>query len=102
MLNLIPFACPWRKMTNCYCYSNFVRQILQKYFPASVSASVASSTISTDEQVFALCIMFFSNYIPPLSDAFNGELCSIVAHAYVDQSIISFEIINAIRNRSAN
>jgi hypothetical protein len=54
MLDFIPFARPRGKMANSYRYSNFVRQLLQKEFPASVTASVAPSSIGANKQIFAV------------------------------------------------
>jgi hypothetical protein len=48
-------------MANSYRYSDFVCQMLQKEFPASVTASVAPSSIGANEQIFAIYIMIFSN-----------------------------------------
>jgi len=60
MFDLVPLARPWWKMANCYHYSDFVRQFLQKEFPRLVSAAVTSAAISTDEQIFEFNIMVFS------------------------------------------
>ena len=102
MLDLIPLARPRWKMTNRDGYSNFISQLLQKELPTPVSASVAPTSISANEQIFASCIVIFSNQVPPLSYALYSKFCSIMAFSDVNDSVVSFEIINPIRNRGAN
>src|SRR5512137_1697138 len=102
MLDLIPFARPRWKMTNSDDYSNFISQLLQKELPSFVSASVATTSISANEQIFASCIVIFSNQVPPLSYALNGKFCGIMAFSDINDPVVSFQIINPIRNRDAN
>ena len=90
MLDLIPFARPRWKMTNSDDYSNFISQLLQKELPSFVSASVATTSISANEQIFASCIMIFSNQVPPLSYALNGKFCGIMAFSDINDPVVSF------------
>jgi hypothetical protein len=55
----------------------FNQPIPVKEFPASPTTPITSSTICTDQQLVGVLIVLFSQYMPPLPDAFDRKFRSV-------------------------
>ncbi len=58
MLNLIPFASAWWKMTNMKSQASFISKFLQLEFPKAISIAITAPTVGGNQQMFAtgLCL----------------------------------------------
>ena len=76
MFNFIPLACSWRKMANSYIKLGFIRKILKLYFPQTIARTIATPTISGDQQIFCVRIGIPSHLAPPLIDPLFPKKCN--------------------------
>src|SRR5271166_2126060 len=101
MLNLVPLTCARRKMAYFDLKPGFIAEFLQFHFPQSISATVAASAISRDQQAPSYRVTATAQTVPPGPNRLDGELGRVAAHPDTHPGFVMRQIIDPVGNRFA-
>src|SRR5438046_458581 len=97
MLDFIPFAGAWRKMTDRHLQTALISEFLQLPFPNSQSPSVTAPCIGSDQYPLGRGIDCLALRAPPPSDGGYCERTCVMIGSDVDKTRISSDVVNSIR-----
>ena len=98
MLDGIVFGTIGWVMSNPDDNTDFFGQLLQVFFEDVVARTIASSSVTQDQNGCGVRIVILSLDIPPISDRITGKFASVLAGTQGDEAGVSFEIIDAVRD----
>src|SRR5215471_7922241 len=93
VLDLMPFARTWWKVTDCNSQPNIIRQLLQLDLPQPIAAPVGAAPISGDQPTLGPWIGGAPHMAPPASDRFHRKLGCIVIDSNTDPTSVGHHII---------
>src|SRR5712691_3316600 len=96
MLDFVPLAGSWRKMTDRKNQSRLLSQLLEFPFPESEAGTVAPTTIGGDEERRGARVMLAPQFAPPSPDRGHREGGGVVVHTHTHPAQVSTEIVDAI------
>ena len=95
MLNLVPFACSRRKVTDLNWELVFISQLLKLSAPRAYPITITSTTISSNEKATSIWICNFTHFAPPTSNTLNRKLSDVMINTYVHPFSIIGQIIDS-------
>ena len=98
MLNRIPFAGPWREMTDGDGEACLIRQALQFELPQPTPTRITAPSISCNQQLVGLCIGRHTHLVPPPAQGLHSKLGRIMICAHTDPARVGRLIIDPVRN----
>lgn len=98
VLDLVPLACPRRKMTHRNRQTHLVSQSLQFPLPQAGPRSIASARIGCNQQGSRFWVGRASHGSPPPSNALDRKGRRVVINSNAHPTLIAFEVIHAIGN----
>src|SRR5262245_34415698 len=101
MLNFIPFARAWRKVTNPDGNAQVAGQILQSYFPPTAPAPIASTTLGSHQPFWRGSIAGAAPLSPPTADRFCRKARCLVIYSNAYPALVFRPIEDAVGNRFA-
>src|SRR6202521_1006654 len=96
MLDLIPFACPGRKVMDLDRDADFVGEALELVFPKAHARTIRTTAVGGDEKTARRGVTDAAGLLPPAADRRDGEGGRIVVNADIDPSLVSSKVIDAI------
>src|SRR5450759_2249064 len=96
VLNLIPLACSWWKVTDPDGNAKLIRQLLQFKLPQTNPRAIATTAICCNYQLLGIGIERFSHYQPPSTNRGHGKACRIVIRTDTDPASIVGQVIDTI------
>src|SRR5262249_6973657 len=101
VLNLVPFAGAWRKMTYVQFQPQRVRQVLQRYLPQTRATAVAAPSIRGDQQFLSSGKPVLAHFLPPAPNAIRGKLGRVVVDPDADPTLVVEHVVHPVRDRFA-
>jgi hypothetical protein len=100
VLDLVPLAGAWWKVTDRDVDSDLVGQVLQLALPQPRARAIAAAAIGGDEQLFGFGVANAADLLPPATDRLHREGRSVVIHPDADPAMVSRQVIDPVWHRS--
>src|SRR5438132_8448488 len=98
MLDLVPLAGAWWKMTDLQLQFQPVRQALQSHFPQTTTVTIAAATVRRDHQFPGPGKAFAAHIFIPAADAVGCEIGCVVVNADADPALIVGHVVDTVGN----
>jgi hypothetical protein len=100
VLNLVPLAGAWWKVTDCYVDPDLVGQALEFALPQPRARAIAAAAIGGDQQFLGFGVADAADLLPPATDRLHCEGRSVVIHPNADPNVVSRQVIDPVWHRS--
>ena len=98
MLDLVPFAGGWGKMTHGDFQSELAAQLRQTPFPQMTPRAVAASAVGGNEQPRRARVAAMTHFAPPATNTLHGKFGGVMIAADTDPAFVALEIVDPIRD----
>src|SRR6266700_1003194 len=98
MFDFVPLAGSWWKMTHGDGEPRLVGQALQFALPQTETGSVASASISGDQQIGCVWVEGLAYLLPPASYTLHRKRSGIMVNPHVDKTLIVHHIVDPVGN----
>jgi len=102
MFDLVPLAGPRWQVTHGDRDPQRVRQRLETHLPQPTPRTVAASAVCEYEQRIRAGVTRLAFFLPPQTDALDGEVWGVVADAYIHEPTVVAYVVDPIRDGLAD
>lgn len=96
MLDLVPFAGAWRKVTYRDGQSSLIGEFLQLQFPQPQPPSVAAAAVGGNQDRFRLRINASALRAPPTPDGGYRKRAGVMVGSHIDESGVAPNVVNTV------
>ena len=101
MLDLVPLARAWRKVTHRDAQPRGVGELLQLHLPQPTATAVGTAPVGRDQQPPRLRIRHAAHLQPPPPERLHGEYGGVVILPDAHPAAVTGHVVDAVRNRLA-
>src|SRR6516165_10916939 len=98
VLDLVPFARPWWKMTHPQLQVDPVSQVLQRHLPQPRPVAIAAATIGGDQQFAGMRKALTAHVFPPTLDRACSKVSRVVVNADAHPPLVVGHVVDAVRD----
>jgi len=101
MLNLVPFARAKGKMADLHHQARAIGKALQLNLPKSVSMTIATTAVRSNQQTLRGSIALAAHPFPPLRKRGDGKLGGVMVDSDQNPGAVAAQVVNTKGNRFA-